>query len=112
MVSPPVIAPAQLLRALDDSSVHIALPSIQDELAVTPARRLSHMGRELSREYEVPAVRWNGPAQPLDDKHRWNTACRLLHNNTLKPEDHLARPAAPRSSSSPPRSPPRSSPAP
>lgn len=33
MVPPLVIAPAQLLRVLDDSSVNIALPSIQDELA-------------------------------------------------------------------------------
>ncbi|WP_285439190.1 hypothetical protein [Streptomyces sp. ISL-100] len=32
-----MIAPAQPLQVLDDSSVHIALPSIQDELAVTPA---------------------------------------------------------------------------
>ncbi|MFG2986427.1 hypothetical protein ACGFYQ_35135 [Streptomyces sp. NPDC048258] len=35
MVPPLVIAPAQLPRVLDDSSVNIALPSIQDELAVT-----------------------------------------------------------------------------
>ncbi|MFC9908773.1 hypothetical protein [Streptomyces sp. NPDC059862] len=36
-VPPLVIAPAQLLQVLDDSSVNIALPRIQDELAVTPA---------------------------------------------------------------------------
>ncbi|MET9477544.1 hypothetical protein ACFYWN_19890 [Streptomyces sp. NPDC002917] len=36
MVPPLVIAPAQLLQVLDDSSVNIALP-ILDELAVTPA---------------------------------------------------------------------------
>ncbi|WP_326625273.1 MULTISPECIES: hypothetical protein [unclassified Streptomyces] len=36
MVPSLVIAPAQLLQVLDDSSVNIALP-IQDELAVTPA---------------------------------------------------------------------------
>jgi hypothetical protein len=34
MVPPLVIATAQLLQVLDDSSVNIALPSIQDELAV------------------------------------------------------------------------------
>jgi hypothetical protein len=34
MVPPLVIATAQLLQLLDDSSVNIALPSIQDELAV------------------------------------------------------------------------------
>ncbi|GAB2800789.1 hypothetical protein GCM10027073_36270 [Streptomyces chlorus] len=37
MVPRLVIAPAQLLQVLDGSSVDIALPSIQDELAVTPA---------------------------------------------------------------------------
>jgi hypothetical protein len=37
MVPPLVIATAQPLQVLDDSSVNIALPSIQDELAVTPA---------------------------------------------------------------------------
>jgi hypothetical protein len=37
MVPPLVIATAQLLQVLDGSSVNIALPSIQDELAVTPA---------------------------------------------------------------------------
>ncbi|ROQ94314.1 hypothetical protein EDE04_0732 [Streptomyces sp. 2132.2] len=38
----------------------------------------------------VPAVRWNGPTRPLDDEHRWNAACRLLHDDTLKPEERLA----------------------
>ncbi|WP_206308888.1 hypothetical protein [Streptomyces sp. A1136] len=38
----------------------------------------------------VPAVRWHGPTQPLDDEHRWNVARRLLHDDTLKPEDRLA----------------------
>lgn len=38
----------------------------------------------------VPAVRWNGPTQPVDHEHRWNTARRLLHDDTLKPEDRLA----------------------
>ncbi|GAA2346051.1 hypothetical protein SVIO_004720 [Streptomyces violaceusniger] len=37
MVPPLVIAPAQLLRVLDDTSVNIALPSIQGGLADTPA---------------------------------------------------------------------------
>ncbi|WP_327586936.1 site-specific integrase [Nonomuraea sp. NBC_00507] len=38
----------------------------------------------------APAIRWNGPTQPLDDEHRWNVARRLLHDDTLKAEDRLA----------------------
>jgi hypothetical protein len=36
------------------------------------------------------AHRWTGPTRPLDDQHRWNIARRLLHDNTLKPDDRLA----------------------
>ncbi|MEV7941966.1 hypothetical protein AB0O82_38365 [Kitasatospora sp. NPDC088264] len=38
----------------------------------------------------VPALRWFGPTQPLDDQHRWDVARRLLHDDTVKPEDRLA----------------------
>jgi hypothetical protein len=38
----------------------------------------------------IPAHRWNGPTQPLDDERRWDIARRLLHDDTLKPEDRLA----------------------
>ena len=38
----------------------------------------------------LPSARWTGPAQLLDDQHRWDTARRLLHDDTLKPEDRLA----------------------
>ena len=38
----------------------------------------------------LAAARWNGPAQLLDHQHRWDTARRLLHDGTLKPEDRLA----------------------
>ncbi|MGH3779752.1 MAG: hypothetical protein ACRDRO_03740 [Pseudonocardiaceae bacterium] len=38
----------------------------------------------------VTAKRWNGPVHPLDDQHRWDTAHRLLHDDTLKTEDRLA----------------------
>jgi hypothetical protein len=38
----------------------------------------------------LAAARWNGPAQLIDHQHRWDTARRLLHDATLKPEDRLA----------------------
>jgi hypothetical protein len=38
----------------------------------------------------VPALRWYGPTQPLDDQHRWDVARRLLHDDSVKPEDRLA----------------------
>jgi hypothetical protein len=38
----------------------------------------------------LAAARWNGPAQLLDHQHRWDTARRLLHDDTLKPEDRFA----------------------
>jgi hypothetical protein len=37
MVLPPVIATGRLLQVPDDSPATIALPGLQDELAVTPA---------------------------------------------------------------------------
>jgi hypothetical protein len=47
MVPPLVIATAQLLQVLDDSSVNIALPSLQDELPVTSRHaRTSALDRE------------------------------------------------------------------
>jgi hypothetical protein len=38
----------------------------------------------------LASIRWSGPAQLLNDQHRWNTARRLLHDETLKAEDRLA----------------------
>jgi hypothetical protein len=38
----------------------------------------------------VPATSWNGPTQPLDHQHRWDVARRLLHDDSLNPEDRLA----------------------
>ncbi|MGH3985275.1 MAG: hypothetical protein ACRDST_21950 [Pseudonocardiaceae bacterium] len=38
----------------------------------------------------LTSIRWDGPAQLLDDQHRWDTARRLLRDHALKPEDRLA----------------------
>jgi hypothetical protein len=38
----------------------------------------------------LASIRWGGPAQLLNDHHRWDTARRLLHDEALNPEDRLA----------------------
>ena len=38
----------------------------------------------------LSSLRWDGPAQLLDNQHRWDTARRLLHDETLHAEDRLA----------------------
>jgi hypothetical protein len=45
---------------------------------------------KLTSGYFPAAPRWNGPARLLDHQDRWDTARRLLHDDTLKPEDRLA----------------------
>jgi len=47
-------------------------------------------GSKLTAGYVAAAPRWNGPAQLLDHKDRWDIARRLLHDGNLKPEDRLA----------------------
>jgi hypothetical protein len=37
-----------------------------------------------------PAVRWDGPTGVIDTEARWGQARRLLHEDTLKPEDRVA----------------------
>lgn len=46
-------------------------------------------GNQLTTAY-LPAQRWQGPVNPLDDDQRWSSARRLLHDSTLDPEDRLA----------------------
>ncbi|MGW2183115.1 hypothetical protein ACWCXX_34685 [Streptomyces sp. NPDC001732] len=48
------------------------------------------LSRKIARDLSFPAERWNGPSQAMDDEARWDTARRLLHDDTLKPEDRLA----------------------
>ncbi|MEU2133562.1 site-specific integrase [Streptomyces sp. NPDC018352] len=47
------------------------------------------LSQKIARDLTFPAERWNGPSQPMDDEARWATARRLLHDDTLKPEDRL-----------------------
>ena len=39
---------------------------------------------------DFAATRWGGPAGVIDTETRWQQACRLLHDDTLKPEDRVA----------------------
>jgi hypothetical protein len=39
---------------------------------------------------EFPATRWGGPSGVIDTETRWQQARRLLHDDTLKPEDRVA----------------------
>ena len=39
---------------------------------------------------DAPAVRWDGPCGAIDTEARWDQARRLLHDETIKPEDRLA----------------------
>jgi hypothetical protein len=51
--------------------------------------RWAHAAR-LTSCYLPSAARWTGPSAILDGKDRWDIARRLLHDDTLKPEDRLA----------------------
>lgn len=44
---------------------------------------------QLTTAY-LPAQRWRGPVNPLDDDQRWTTARKLLHDNTIDTDDRLA----------------------
>jgi hypothetical protein len=39
---------------------------------------------------DFPATRWGGPSRVIDTETRWEQARRLLHNETLDPEDRVA----------------------
>lgn len=39
---------------------------------------------------DLPAIRWAGPQQAIDTESRWEHARRLLHDDTIKPEDRVA----------------------
>jgi hypothetical protein len=53
-----------------------------------------HFARWAARQrlttLSFPATRWDGPTGPMDDQARWDTARRLLHDDTIGPRDRLA----------------------
>ena len=39
---------------------------------------------------DAPATKWDGPCAVIDTEARWDHARRLLHDDTIKPQDRLA----------------------
>lgn len=60
----------------------------------THRREAGHFIRWARRQsltsLDLPATRWGGPTRVLDTEARWEQARRLLHDDTLKPEDRVA----------------------
>jgi len=46
--------------------------------------------RQKLTSLDFAATRWDGPASIIDTEGRWHHARRLLHDNTIKPEDRVA----------------------
>lgn len=46
--------------------------------------------RQKLTSLDFAATRWDGPAGIIDTQARWRHARRLLHDNTIKPEDRVA----------------------
>lgn len=46
--------------------------------------------RQKLTQLDFAAARWGGPTGAIDTEARWEQARRLLHDDTLKPEDRLA----------------------
>src|SRR6266851_3634824 len=46
--------------------------------------------RQKLTSLDFAATRWGGPAGIIDTEARWRHARRLLHDNTIKPEDRVA----------------------
>ena len=57
-------------------------------------REAGHFVRWARREkltaLELPAVRWGGPSGVIDTETRWSHARRLIHDDSLEPEDRFA----------------------
>jgi hypothetical protein len=48
------------------------------------------ISQRLNRKLRFAAIRWTGPARPLDQEGRWQQAKRLLHDSTLDTDDRVA----------------------
>ena len=46
--------------------------------------------RGINRGLRFAAIRWTGPARPLDQDERWHQASRLLHDDTIAAADRVA----------------------
>jgi hypothetical protein len=57
-------------------------------------RPAGHFIRWAARQHltalDFPAIRWQGPARPMDGQARWDDARRLLHDDTISTRDRLA----------------------
>ena len=62
--------------------------------AATHRREAGHFVRWAKKQkltsLEFPAIRWGGPTGVIDTEARWDQARRLLHDDTVKPEDRVA----------------------
>lgn len=97
-----VVAAATLLEWLTTRNLTLATCR-QDHLDqwmtndhVTSRREAGHFVRWAvtvrltRRDLSFPATRWAGPSGAVNAEHRWSLARRLLHDDTLKPEDRVA----------------------
>lgn len=48
------------------------------------------LAQKIARDLSFPTERWNDPSQAMENEARWDSARRLLHDDTLKPGDHFA----------------------
>lgn len=60
----------------------------------THRREAGHFVRWANKQkltsLDFPASRWSGPTGVIDTETRWEQARRLLHDDTIKPEDRVA----------------------
>jgi hypothetical protein len=62
----------------------------QDNAAHEAGNFVRWANRNKLTTLELPATRWAGTTATIDTEARWERARRLLHDNTLDPEDRVA----------------------